>query len=175
VFLYMCVCVCVCVCICIYVDIFLYVDIYIYIHTHTHIHIGMASRRYRCRCTHNSRFSYKRECISMKNSQIVSITGVPPLQEIAIVGDYLLTDTIVNGHPLFVKVNSDLSWSPDSLCIRMSLDRKFWSVNPCYDAFDGKWNLCQIIIPHGCNHALQDVAAHPDVRARTPRDPGASI
>ena len=99
---------------------------------------------------------------------IVSITGVPRIQNKEINGDYMRTEHIVNGYPVFGKINpQNDGWSSDDLCIRMELAHRFWSVNPSPDFYAGTDKLCQILIPSDADSpalkSLEALAVNPGV------------
>jgi hypothetical protein len=105
----------------------------------------------------------------MQNQPIVvSIAGVPMIQNKDINGDYMRTEHIVNGYPVFGKINpQNDGWSSDDLCIRMELAHRFWSVNPSPDFYAGTDKLCQILIPSDADSpalkSLEAIALNPGV------------
>ena len=96
---------------------------------------------------------------------VVSITGVPMIvRNKDVNGDYMPTELMVNGYPVFGKINpQNDGWSSDRLCIRMDMAHRFWSVNPSSDAHTGMENLCQIMIPSGVEKSLEALAQTPGV------------
>ena len=101
--------------------------------------------------------------------EIISVSGVPPIGVgdtllgfhslfVDVNGNYLETNVIVNGQPVFVKVDANMQFSHENICLRASVGKQFWAFHPCCRAYDGSDIVCQILVPAGCSLTLRDIA-----------------